>query len=230
VLVAPNGADVRAVADPVPLPGDRLKVGYVGSLHEGKGADVVLALARVCPWAQFHLVGGTASDIERVSDRRAGLPNVHFHGFLPHPQAMRYVDACDVLLVPYQEDVGVHGGRTQSGRWMTPIKLFEYMAAVIASDLPVAREILTSGDGFLCPPTDIRCWAAVLKRLSEDPELGRAVGQNARRLVQSRYTWTTRAQQIRQAFLAWREGAPHPRELAADGDHTSAAESTLEPS
>jgi glycosyltransferase involved in cell wall biosynthesis len=218
VLVAPNGADVRAPANPVSLPADGLKVGYVGSLYEGKGAEVVLALARSCGWAQFHLVGGTAHDVERVSGQCAGLANVHFHGFLPHSEAMRYVDAFDVLLAPYQEAVVVHGGRIQSGRWMTPIKLFEYMAAgkpVIVSDLPVAREILASGDGqsgFLCPPTDLRCWAHVLKRLSADPELRTTVGLNARRLVQSRYTWTNRAREVRRAFLTWRDGAPPPSE------------------
>jgi glycosyltransferase involved in cell wall biosynthesis len=203
VVVAHNGANPRSEPDPIPLSTAGLNVGYVGRLYEGKGAEMVLALARSCPWAQFHLVGGTPEEIDRYGRLSGGLPNVHFYEFMPHAAAMRYVDACDVMVAPYQESVRVHGGRTQSGRWMTPIKLFEYLAAgkpVIISDMPVAREVLCSGNGesgFLCPPADLRSWVAVLERLNTSPELRATVGRNARQLFLSRFTWAARAERIR---------------------------------
>ncbi|HEU4883641.1 MAG TPA: glycosyltransferase family 4 protein [Longimicrobium sp.] len=204
VVVAHNGAEPRARPDPVALPADLPNVGYVGRLYEGKGADLVVALAARCPWARFHLVGGTREEIERWRPRVAGLANVHFHEFVPHAQGLRYLDACDVMLVPYEESVEVHGGATQSGRWMAPIKLFECMAAgkpVIASDLPVAREVLVEGEtGFLCPPGDVDRWEATLGTLARSPELRARVGENARRVLAERFTWSARARLIRRAL------------------------------
>jgi glycosyltransferase involved in cell wall biosynthesis len=223
VVVAHNGADPRPEPDPVPLQSDVLNVGYVGRLFDGKGAEVVLALARSCPWARFHLVGATPDEIELWSGRSAGLSNIRFYEFLPHAEAMRYVDGCDVLLAPYQESVRVHGGATQSGRWMTPIKLFEYMAAgkpIIASDLPVAREVLGSGgSGFLCPPDDLQSWVDVLERLNASPSLRSTLGGNARQLFLSRYAWTARAEIIRDAVVGLK--APRTADSGAAPAHAT---------
>ena len=52
----------------------------------------------------------------------------------------------DILLAPYQDRVTVaQSDNITTERWMSPLKLFEYMAAgkaIICSDIPVLREIL----------------------------------------------------------------------------------------
>ena len=62
---------------------------------------------------------------------------------------------CDILIAPYAAQVS-HAGGGDIGRWMSPLKLFEYMAAerpVVTADLPVLREVVRDGEtALLCPP------------------------------------------------------------------------------
>jgi glycosyltransferase involved in cell wall biosynthesis len=74
-----------------------------------------------------------------------------------------------------------------------PLKILESMAdgvAVVASDLPAVRELVTDGhDGRLVPadrPADL---ARALRILLEYPELRERLGTNARNTVENRLTW-----------------------------------------
>ena len=70
---------------------------------------------------------------------------------------------------------------------MSPLKVFEYMAAgkpVLASDIPALREILRDGEtALLLPPGEPEAWAA-------------ALGARARAVFLSEYTWDARAARI----------------------------------
>jgi glycosyltransferase involved in cell wall biosynthesis len=103
------------------------------------------------------------------------------------------------LLAPYQSSVTVPGGG-DVGRWMSPLKIFEYMAAgkaILASDLPVLREILSHGEtALLCPPHNIESWIESLNQLQKDPELRALLGNNAKTVFQSQHTWQARAKKV----------------------------------
>jgi glycosyltransferase involved in cell wall biosynthesis len=196
--VAYNGADVQdGGEDAAPSATGRLRVGYLGHLYPGKGMDMVAELAKRCGWADFHVVGGQPDDVAGWEARTAGMGNLRLYGHLPHPRAAAIRGGMDVLLAPYQERVAVAGGAVQSGRWMTPIKLFEYMAAgkaIVASDLPVAREVLEHGThALLCPPDDAEAWQRTLETLRDDPELRARLGARARNELVEKYSWRTRA-------------------------------------
>ncbi|MEV5880819.1 glycosyltransferase family 4 protein [Streptomyces sp. NPDC052101] len=198
-------------ADPVPdggppagLPGrpGALRIGYVGHLYPGRGMDIILALAGRLPEAEFHIVGGTATDREHWQSR-CSQSNVRFHGHLPPAELPPYYRAFDIVLAPYQRKVfcaeGV-GGSGEISRWVSPMKLFEYMSygkAIIASDLPVLREVLDDGANcLLCPPDSVDAWADAVKRLAEDRTLREALGAEARRRLHDRHTWRARADQV----------------------------------
>ena len=69
--------------------------------------------------------------------------NVELAGYLPHGEVASFLAACDVLLAPYQRQVSIASG-FDTARWMSPLKIFEYMAAgrlVLCSDLPALREV-----------------------------------------------------------------------------------------
>ncbi|MEU6114451.1 glycosyltransferase family 4 protein [Streptomyces sp. NPDC047117] len=206
-----RGADLVTAhdgADPVPdtgpvaqLPGraGALRIGYVGHLYPGRGIDVILGLAERLSEADFHIVGGTSTDQEHWQSR-SRLPHVHFHGHLPPALLGSYYRAFDIVLAPYQRKAYCAGGVGEISRWVSPMKLFEYMAygkAVIASDLPVLREVLTDGvNCLLCPPDSPEAWAAAVKRLGEDPDLRIALGNEARRRLLHHHTWRARAEQV----------------------------------
>ncbi len=67
IIVAPDGADpIPEGLAPIEFPykGKRLQVGYVGHLYSGRGIEVIFQLAKRCPWADFHIIGGTDHDID----------------------------------------------------------------------------------------------------------------------------------------------------------------------
>jgi len=87
---------------------------------------------------------------------------------------------------------------------MSPLKVFEYLSArvpIIASDLPAMREILTDGKtALLCRPSALEEWVAAVRRLREDVALRQVLSTNGLELLKSRYTWTTRTNNIFSAY------------------------------
>lgn len=208
VLVAHDGADA-VDCDPPPVVAleGRFKVGYVGHLYPGKGMEIIEPLARLCPWATFHVVGGKPADLAHWRDRLGGTCNVILHGHVPHSRTGSYLSAFDVVLAPYLPVVrGSGGGAANLADWMSPLKIFEYMAcakAIVSSDLPVLREVLADGsNALLRAPDDLTGWSTALAGLAADPARRRALGEQARRDFTAKYTWAQRARAIL-AALSW---------------------------
>ena len=208
VLVAADGADLPLSscdlqkAD-INLPGisqGGYHAAYVGALYEGKGMEIVLSLARSCPDVNFHIVGGRVKDIEHWIAKAPGLKNVFFHGFYPHAQVFSIMKKMDVLLAPNLNSVKGYGGITDIGRWTSPLKLFEYMAAkkpILASNIEVLREVLVhEKNSILCDPDDHDAWQTGLRRLLDDRELAERLTQAAFDDLTEKYTWSKRAETL----------------------------------
>lgn len=202
VIVAHDGADLPpAIPQAQALPGrpDAVKVGYAGHLYPGKGVETIVRIARSLPEMDFHLVGGTEKDIAHWRSR-TDLPNTFFHGFIPHGEVYRYHQAFDVLLLPCGHRVAPFGSKGDIAPWMSPLKMFEYMAAgkpIVASDLPVLREVLVNGiNSILVEAEDIDAWGSALQRLERDPLFARRIATRAEQDFRSRYTWTQRTETI----------------------------------
>jgi glycosyltransferase involved in cell wall biosynthesis len=83
---------------------------------------------------------------------------------------------------------------------MSPLKVFEYMAAgkaIVCSDLPVLREVLEhERTALLVPPDDRDAWVGALVRLARDVPFRHCLGAAARRELEDKYTWQRRAQRV----------------------------------
>jgi len=203
IQVLPDAADpVPDIIMPAKLPmkGKRLQVGYVGHLYKGKGMEVVSKLAALCSWADFHVVGGSKQDLAHWKRECQGCVNIWFHGYVHHSQVFSYILAFDVVLLPNQQQVSVHGGGGDIAPWTSPLKAFEYMAAgraIVASDMPVLREILEGGrNALLVPSADVEAWCCALTRLRDQPDMAKAMGERARVDFEEKYTWDIRARNI----------------------------------
>jgi glycosyltransferase involved in cell wall biosynthesis len=202
IMVARDGAEEPDPFRLMPFAGSsRLQVGYIGHLYAGRGMELILALTKNCPWADFHVVGGTDSDVAYWRDQLKALDNITLYGFVPPAQIEAYRQSCDVLLAPYQRKVSVHGNRgIDTSRWMSPLKIFEYMAAgkvILCSDLPALREVLTHEEtALLCEPGNVQSWLTALKRLRDEPSSRQRLGERARAEFKAKYTWQARAENV----------------------------------
>ncbi len=201
IIVAHDGADPPNLQTPARIasvPG-RLQAGYVGHLYPGRGIDLILGVAgQICD-VDFHVVGGTDRDVAALK-ARALPPNLTVHGFVSPGEIGSFYASFDVFLAPYQTKVAVAGGAGDTSAFMSPLKIFEYMSwgkPLLASDLPVLREVLSDQEtALLLPPADTDAWSAALHRLQENPQEAEYIGTAARNSFLSKYTWTNRARQI----------------------------------
>lgn len=147
----------------------------------------------------FLVIGGNEDDV--VEKRKMNdLPNLRYLGYVPHPQARKAMCSVDLLLMPYQEKVSIGLKGQDTGRWMSPMKMFEYMSSgtpFVASDLPVLREVLDDGrNSVLAPPQDLEGWRQRVKALKDDPSRRRELAQRAYQDYHENYTWRRRAEII----------------------------------
>jgi glycosyltransferase involved in cell wall biosynthesis len=197
-MVAHDAA--HAGNEPTPPPvNKRMKVGYFGHLYPGKGMETIAALAPELPDYDFDVFGGLDADVARWQTECRSIQNLTIHGHIPHDEVRAKAELCDVLLAPYGSQVRDISGR-DIANWMSPLKIFEYMAAgraIVTADLPVLREVLVDGEtALLCQAGDLASWTDALVALDADPELRQRLGSNARRTLVQRYTWDQRAVEV----------------------------------
>jgi glycosyltransferase involved in cell wall biosynthesis len=200
VVVAPDACDppVRSVTPRRPR--EPPVIGYVGSLYQGRGVELIAELARRMPDRRFQLVGGAEPDLARW---RASEPPANFEllGFRPQPDLPAAYAGFDVVLMPYATTgIAVAGGGTDTSPWASPMKMFEYMAsgvAMIASDLPVLQEVLRDGDNaIILPAADVVGWHAAIERLLADDDLRYRLAKTAQDDLIRSYTWDARARTV----------------------------------
>lgn len=123
-----------------------------------------------------------------MEERAAGLGLSHavrFTGIVPHPEVPKYLAAADIAVVPYPP--------MQQKLWLSPLKLFEYMASgktVIASAVGQINQVICDREnGLLVPPGDVAALASALDALLRDDTLRNALGEQARRDAAAKYSW-----------------------------------------
>lgn len=226
ILVNPNGADLvsYAPADPEEKAqirrslgcsdADRI-VGFTGTFGGWHGIDVLAAaIPRVCaalPQAKFLVIGdGSHKPLLDAAVSTAGLDErVIRVGRVPQSEGARLLKACDIYVSPHNSHM------VDSPFFGSPTKIFEYMAlggGIVASDLEQIGEVLapalrataltqpassvTHERAVLCTPGDVDEFVDAVVHLIERPEIGAALGRNARQAVVDHYSWTKHVERL----------------------------------
>lgn len=202
-VLTPSGVDLEPY-EALPSPREararlgwpeRFTAGYTGHLYEGRGLNLIAELARRNPEIAFVWAGGEPDAVERWRSRLAGegLGNVRLLGFVPQGELPLIAAACEALLMPYERSIAVSSGGNTAA-YASPMKAFEYMATgrvILASDLPVLREVLNSDLAVLLEPGSVDSWEAAVRRVRDEPGWGSALAERARREA-VKYTWRER--------------------------------------
>ena len=181
----------------------RFVVGFVGSFKPWHGIENLIAVAEQvkphCPDITFLIVGDGKERARFESKVVAkGLSEAFLiTGFVPHEGVRDYLALMDVALAPfsaawYQKAGGFYG---------SPLKIFEYMAMAmptIAPPLGQIEELIVDGEsGRLIYAEDPAAMRDEILRLYADSDYRQRLGTNARRRVETLYTWKANAEKVR---------------------------------
>lgn len=208
IVVIPNWADAETIqpvsAEKNPLCAQwglegRFVVGYSGNLGRAHEIDTLLgALERLKDEAgmAFVLIGGGAQFQKLQAEVAArGISNVSFQDYQPRERLSYSLSVSDVHLVML---------RPQLEGLIVPSKLYGIAAAARPTifigdeEGEIARVLRNAGAGVTVRPGDAEGLVSAIQRLRRMPELRRAMGNAARRMLEERY-----AQRL--ALAAWEE-------------------------
>ena len=175
---------------------------YVGALYAGRGLDLIYRLAERQPSIAFHLFGGGQEEVlrEQQNIERLQLENVFFYGYISPKETYKCRNSADVLLMPYQKNVMTINNASETSRYMSPLKLFEYMASkkpIISSDHNVLQEVLTDNrNALLCDPDKVDEWEEAIIKMKNSKSLCERLAKQAFSDFEAQYTWDKRAASI----------------------------------
>lgn len=164
---------------------------FVGSFYRWHDIATLLdAFADVLKWnpaARLVLVGDGA-EREKMTQHAEALKiseAVTFTGYVTHAEVSRYVNAADIAVVPVPA--------MKQDMWLSPMKLFEYMAsgkAIVASAMGQIVNVIRDGEnGLLVPAGDRTTLAGAIGRLIADPDLRDKLGAQARADALNNHSW-----------------------------------------
>jgi glycosyltransferase involved in cell wall biosynthesis len=175
------------------IPLDKRTVGYCGHLYRGRGIEELLACAAGRSDLLFIFAGGNPADVERyrVEAKNNNLANVLFTGFVPNRDIPKWLYASDILVMPYTRG-------TRSAEFMSPMKMFEYMAAgrpIVAPRFESTCEVLEhERNAVLIPESSTRDLMKGIDRALSDPRSFDYARQA--KLDVRKYSWQNRAREI----------------------------------
>jgi glycosyltransferase involved in cell wall biosynthesis len=198
-LVEPNGVDLstfvgidkKEARTRLGLPLDTPIALYTGRFFEWKGLEILPEAASMTPAIRWIMVGGTDEEFARLVQTTVP-PNFFFAGSRPHSEMPLWFAAADALVV-----LGT-ARDTQSYRYTSPMKLFEYLASgrpIVASSTPAIHEIVSEKEVVFYEPDNARDLAQKVEQAVVGGD-GTASRSSAALRLAASSSWKARAERI----------------------------------
>lgn len=198
------GAEVRRGyslgSDPV--------VGYVGTFQEWHGMDELIdaakSIVREKPEAKFLMVGPYyRATMKKCCDAGLGSSFI-FTGPIPYERVPGFMNACDVLVAPYNPSKIQSSEQVRSRGLGSPLKVFEYMAVgkpTIATNVqPISDPIEDGVTGFLVEQGNSGDLSNKVLHALDEKGTAEAVGRAGRASVMAKYSWSLVTNELIQVF------------------------------
>jgi len=180
------------------LPKNRKIILSIRRLVYKNGLDTLIEsvplLTRDHPDLLF-VVAGKGPSRKLIEDRIKELgidANIKLTGFVPDRLLPVYYDAADYFILPSASGEGL------------PLVLLEAMACglpVIATTVGGTPEIIKHmKNGVLVPPRNPEAMAETMAKLLSEERLGATIGEEARRIVEDRFTWEKNLHQLQDIY------------------------------
>ena len=215
IVVIPCGTDIESFGSVSRLEGrnkcgiepDAKVVLYVGRFDRRKGIETLVRAVGCNEVKRHHnlkliIVGGSTpgrkdgKERERIEGlvRELGLEEITtFAGQIEHTELAYYYAAADVCVVPsHYEPFG-----------LVAIEAMACSTPVIASNVGGLRfTTINELTGLLVPPQDEKAFAKAIDRVLSYPAWSRQLEKDARKRVESMFSWNGVAEQLEQQYLA----------------------------
>jgi glycosyltransferase involved in cell wall biosynthesis len=193
--VAGTGQNVRASLG---ISGTAPIVLYTGTFEAYQGLDLLFAAAAMVhverPDVIFVLAGGASGQVAKAKAQAAeiGAKGLIFMGERPADTIPALLEAADVLVSP------------RSTGTNTPLKIYQYLRSgkvIVATRLLTHTQVLSDEVAILTDPNP-EAFARGLLRAVGQPVESKQIGDAARRLADTRYTYDAYLQRTREACAA----------------------------
>jgi glycosyltransferase involved in cell wall biosynthesis len=172
---------------------------YTGTFEAYQGLDLLFAsmaiVRRARPDARLVLAGGRPDQVVKAREqaRAAGIDEVTlFAGERPASDIPAYLLAADLLVSPRSRGTN------------TPLKIYQYLRsgkAIVATRLLTHTQVLDDDTAILTGVTPQDYAGGILAGLA-DPARAAAVGERARALAETKYSYAAYLEKTRQAYAA----------------------------
>jgi glycosyltransferase involved in cell wall biosynthesis len=202
-----NGAELPATAAPRPADAPLSYLLYFGALQPWQGVDTALrALARLRDIDELQLVicsavhQRRAKPYRKLAEKLGVADRVRWQFALPETELAPWREHALLSLAPLRDcSRNALGG-------CCPLKIIESMASgvpVVASDLPVVRELLSDGEhGRLVAPDRPGELARAIRVLLDFPERRARMGHAAQAHVAAHLSWEASVGRLRDLYAA----------------------------
>ena len=170
-------------------------IGYFGNLYTGRGQNLIKKLAKNNPELIFFIFGSKSN--QSSGESNDDLQNLIYQEFVPPHKIISLMKSMDILLMPYEEKVYLSDGKNETSKWMSPIKMFEYMSSgvpFISSKISVLEEVLVNNfNCLLAEPNDENDWSKKINWILNNPKEAKILAKNSFDQFKNEYNWNKRS-------------------------------------
>jgi len=170
---------------------DENEILFVGRLVERKGIKYLIkAFAEVRNEIPHKLViigdGPERLELEKLVDLLDLRSRVCFTGWISTNEKQQYYEKCSFFVLPAVYDK--HGDI--EGLGVVMIEAMSCGKPIIASNAGGITDVIDDNKtGILAPPGDIRALAEAIKKLANNLQLRKKMGEQARKAIDERFNW-----------------------------------------
>ncbi len=173
---------------------------YTGSFYKGKGTEFIIKLSETLPKINFYLYGDLSTLDNKLKYKKKN--NVFFKNYIDYNKIPTTLSKFPVILMPYSKKVYVKSKSVEVGRYMSPLKLFDYLASgkiLIASKHENYKHILKNElNCFIIDLKKINLWKDKLENIffkRKNSLKLKNIKKSALKTVKN-YTWEKRIDKI----------------------------------
>lgn len=219
ITLIPNGADIPP-AYPKPADAPKQYLIYFGALQPWQGVDVALKALRylqdfedlklvICAAHRRHFV----KPYRKLAEKLGVADRIVWKFRLPQEELWAYVQHAELSLAPLKE------GPRNLVQGCCPLKILESLACgttVLASDLPVVRELLSDQqDGRLVKPERPAELARAIRLLLDHPDVNTKLARVGLEKVAEQYLWSAQRKKLSLLYQSFTDNqATHVQKFA----------------